>query len=348
MLKKQLLLAVVLLMLPFAFAFAVKVTSLYEVTLPVMTQHEDDRVAAARTGLEQVLMKLSGDQDIEKSAVIKAALKKADYYIQEYSYESPDSSEASYTIRIKFDKNDIRRLLKRASVAYWGEKRPLVLVWLVTADLNDDYQVIGSEQSNNILDAFRNESKKYGLPVIFPMMDMTDMGLISADDVASMNVASLNEAAKRYAPDALLIGKLIDNKQELNSHWILVKDGKTWEWTLSGADPDALFSNLLNQVRQTLSKKFALHVEDAVQTAFKLQVQNVVHPAEFEQLMGFIKQLAPVTRVQLSQVTGDVVDMDVEVQGTMTSFQENNLLNQHLTLMAHDQTRNQLVYEWKN
>lgn len=345
--KKQLLAVLIFLMAPMMSALAVKVNSLYEVSLPVMSQQEDDRVAAAREGLSQVLMKLSDDEDIQKSEVVKTALKKADYYIQEYSYQQPDSSASNYTIHLKFDKNDIRRLLKRASVAYWGEKRPLVLVWLVTADLNDDFQAIGSEQASTLLDVFRAESKKYGLPVIFPMMDMTDISVVSADDIASMNVAALNDAAKRYAPDALLIGKIVDNKQELTSHWLLVKGGKVWEWDLSGANPDALFSSLLNEVRQTLSKKFALKLEKSIQTAFKLQVQNVVHPEDFEKLMGFMKQLLPVMQVELSQVTGDVVDMDVQVQGTMASFQENNLLNKHLTLMTQDNERNQLVYEWK-
>jgi hypothetical protein len=345
--KKLLSFTLVLLWLPCFSAFAVKMHNLYEVRLPVMSQQEDDRMAAAHDGLLQVLIKLSGDPTIENKPDIKVALKRADYYVQEFSYEQPESSQANYTIRIKFEKRDIMRLLKRSSVAYWGDKRPLILVWLVVADLNSDYKLIGSEEASDLLSAFKTESKKYGLPVIFPMMDMTDVSVITSNDVASVNITALNAAAKRYAPDALLIGRVIDNKQELTSEWVLIRNGDSWEWSLSNSNSEQLFGALMNNVRQTLAKQMALKLDAPLQTKLKMQVKKVARPEDFEQLMKFVKQLVPVVQVQLAGVTGDVVDLDLQVQGSMSAFQENNVLNQRLTLMSSDESSNQLTYEWK-
>jgi hypothetical protein len=347
--KKLLTIALILLWLPCFSAFAVKLHNLYEVRLPVMSQQQEDRMAAVQAGLLQVLIKLSGDPDIESKPAIKAALKRADYYVQEYSYEQPDTTDAdyNYNLRIKFEKRDVTRLMKQSSVTYWGDKRPLILVWMVVADLNSEYKLIGSEEASDLLSAFKNESKKYGLPVIFPMMDMTDVSVITTTDVTSVNVTALNAAAKRYAPDALLIGRVIDNKQELTSEWVLIRNGNSWEWTLSNSNSEQLFGALMNQVRQTLAKSMALRLDEPLQTKLKMQVKNVAKPEDFEQLMKFVKQLVPVVQVQLAGVTGDVVDLDLQVQGTMNAFQENNVLSQRLTLMSSDESSNKLTYEWK-
>jgi hypothetical protein len=295
------------------------------------------------------LVKLSGNPDIEKTPAIKLALKRAEYYVQEYSYEPPVDAESNYTIRIRFEKTDMNRLLKKSSVAYWGEKRPLILVWLVTTNINEDYQIIGSEESSNLFSAFKKEGKKYGLPLIFPMMDMTDLDQVTPDDVAGMKIAVLNSAGKRYAPDALLIGKVIDNKSELSSRWVLVVKGNSTEFTVSNLSPDLLFSDLLNQVRQTLAKQMATVTPEALpQIALKLQVTNVSEPEDLTQLMAFLKQLTPVLRVQLSQVLDDVVDMDIQLQGTLASFQQNTALTQRMMLTSQDATSNKLIYEWKH
>lgn len=347
--KKLLSIAIILFWLPCFSAFAVKMHNLYEVRLPVMSQQQDDRATAVQDGLLQVLIKLSGDADIGSKPAIKEALKRAEYYVQEYSYEQPESGDVNYNylIRIKYEKRDVMRLMKKSSVAYWGDKRPLILVWLVVADLNSDYKLIGSEEASDLLSAFKNESKKYGLPVIFPMMDMTDVSVITTNDVASVNVTALNAAAKRYAPDALLIGRVNDNKQELTSEWVLIKNGNSWEWNFSNTNSEELFSALMSNVRQTLAKKMALNLDAPLQTKLKMQIKNVAKPEDFEQLMKFVKQLVPVVQVQLAGVTGDVVDLDLQVQGSMSAFQENNVLSQRLTLMSSDESNNKLTYEWK-
>jgi hypothetical protein len=345
--KQLLTFALTLLWLPCLSAFAVKMDNLYEVKIPVASQQAEERTVAVQEGLKQVLIKLSGNAEIENNADIKAALKRADYYVLEYGYEPADSSEANYNLRVKFDKRDVTRLLKRSSVAFWGDKRPLILVWVVVADLDSDYKLIGSEETSDLLTAFKNESKKYGLPLIFPIMDMTDLSIISSNDVATMNVTALNAAAKRYAPDALLIGKITDNKQELSSQWVLVKNGTSTEWNLTNTSSDEMFDTLMNNVRQALGKQMAMRLDAPQQTKFKLQVKNVSKPEDFEQLMKFVKQLAPVMHVQLAEVSGDVVNLDLQVQGTINSFQENNALSQRLTLMSRDDSSNKLIYEWK-
>src|SRR5579863_7566366 len=94
----------IILMLAFSPAWAAKVSSIYEADLLVATQSEEERAQAVEQGLEQVLIKLSGDPLIEKNPAIKSSVHKADYYVQEFSYASSTTSSSQYLLQIYYDK----------------------------------------------------------------------------------------------------------------------------------------------------------------------------------------------------------------------------------------------------
>src|SRR3990167_4757246 len=160
---KQLLCLFIMVMFSFfATAFAVKVSSLYQFETPVVSQADDVREEAVREGFLQVLIKISGDPEIAKHPVIKPNLKRADYYVQEFSYSAPTSSPY-YLLRIRYDRDDINRLLKKARLPFWGENRPLIMAWVAFTNSKNFAEIIGSENPGSILRTMRQESKKNGL-----------------------------------------------------------------------------------------------------------------------------------------------------------------------------------------
>lgn len=237
-------------------AFAVKMTNLYHADLPVSSQSDDERAQAVRQGFAQLLIKLTGNPDIEKNPDIKDAMKRADYFVQEYSYSSPTTNSATYFIHITFEPSDVDRLLHKSGLAYWGEKRPLILVWLAVTDTKNVTEIIGNETPGDVLDTMKVESNKLGLPLIFPLMDVIDMSQVSVDEVTSMSLPVLKQAGKRYAPNAYLIGKIEPSNDGYQSEWQLILDNDEWTWTITDKSMDSVITEVLNQASQALSKYY--------------------------------------------------------------------------------------------
>ena len=254
-------------------AFAVKVTNLYEVALPVATQTSDERTEAIQRGFEQMLVKVSGDPAVGERPVIKSAINKADYYVEAFNYAAsarPASEDeklkwqdglaaSHYFIHIRFEKEDVNRLLKKAEVNYWGEHRPLLMVWLAIKEKDKEPQIIGNETANDLLTNFEQEGKKYGLPLIFPAMDISDMNLVSVDDVTKPSLDVLKEASRRYAPDMFLIGNVQANKDGYEGQWELVLGDTQWRWSIKDKTAALVVSRALGRASQTLTKRYAIN-----------------------------------------------------------------------------------------
>jgi len=237
-------------------AFAIKIIKLYHEDIPVTSQSDDERAQAARVGFVQLLIKLTGDPAIEKNPDIKDAIKRADYYVSEFSYSSPTTNSATYFIHLTFEANDVNRLLHRAGVSFWGEKRPLILVWLTLTSPHHPIEIIGDETPGELLESMKFTGEKLGLPLIFPLMDVTDIGQISPEDVSTMDLTTLKKAGKRYAPNAYLIGNIEALEDGYQTEWQLVLGNRQWKWTIATKSLDDAITKVLSQTSQTLSTKY--------------------------------------------------------------------------------------------
>lgn len=249
---KTILVLIMVIFLPTTAAFAVKVASLYQTEIPVVSQSEDAKEQAVRDGFLQVLIKLSGDGQIDKNAVIRSSLNRADYYVKDYDYssETPDSSQ--YILRIGYEPTDVNRLLKTAKVSFWGERRPLILVWLVTANKQHGPDIVSDTSKDNVAASMKKAGKMYALPLIFPVMDMDEMNSITPNDVADISLDVINEATKRYSPDAVLIGEITENEQNAQSSWQLMIHDIQFNWKIDDKSTDAVVSSIMGQISHAL------------------------------------------------------------------------------------------------
>lgn len=346
---KKLIFTILCYLCCFSAAFAVKVNGLYRIELPIAAQTEDLKEQAIKDGFLELLIRLSGNPDIGKNPIIQENLKRPDYYVQELSYSPSTTTSSQYLIQIRYEKDDVNRLLKKAGIAYWGENRPLILVWLAITGKHHETEIISNEMPGEIFIAMKGQSKKYGLPLIFPMMDVADISQISPIDVISMSLPDLTEAAKRYAPDALLIGYIDENNTRYQSQWQLVLGKKRWKWTMTDNSMNQAIASIMNQVGQTLSKLYMVHEISIQQQWLKLEVMNITQRSDLEQLLKFLKTLSPmVQQVQLSQISSDVADLLILIRGSVNGFINHPSVNKHLALKYQDRVENKLVFVWVN
>jgi len=344
---KRLLAVFILCVFPVMPALAVKIASLYQAELPVASQSEDTKSRAVKIGLLQVLIKISGDPDIGKNLIIRTSLNKADYYIQEYSYSAATTDSSHFMLQIRYNPTDINRLLKKAGIAYWGENRPLILVWLATVSPQKGTEIIGNEAPGGIYAAMTQQGKKYGLPLIFPMMDVADVSQVSPADITQMATSVLQDAGKRYAADALLVGRFGQQDNVYQGEWQLILGNNKWEFTSSGTTPEEAIGAVMSNISQTLAKYYKVQVSATSPALWvKLEVSKIAQRNDLDSLIQYLKQLTAVQQVQLSTISDDVVELSVLIRGSSLSFQQNASIGQHLVLKAQDEAENKLFYEW--
>lgn len=330
-------------------AFAIKVMSIYQTDVPVISQSTEARSEAAKQGLIEVLIKLTGDSNIANRSDISQYIQRADYFVQEYGYSNPSSSQSEYLIHFRFEEDDVNRMLKRLDIPYWNDNRPLMIVWLTASDLKHPIEIIGNESQGYILKKMKEEGNKYGLPFIFPMMDMQDLENISIDDINSMSMSNIQNASKRYSPEAYLIGNIQQNMAGFQSQWQLNLRGKHWNWSIADVSLDKILANLVNEIKMTISDR-EVEVKDNDNNTIwiKLEVSNIRHKYDLMQLINYLKQLTIVKEIDTSGFSEDGVKIAVLVNGSLGSFIQNAAVGQRMILRGEFDEANTLVYEWIN
>lgn len=327
-------------------SFAITMTNLYQAQIPVAAQTDDLKEQAIKAGLLQVLIKLSGDAAIGDNPLIKPNLYKADYYVQEFNYSAGDAQASQYLLTIHYEKNDVNRLLHKSGIAFWGDVRPLILVWLAVANQHQAIRIISNENPGTVFNAMQFESRRYGLPLIFPVMDVADVSQISSTDITSHAIPALKEAGKRYAPDGLLVGTLTQTAKGYDSDWQLLIGNDKWDWHLSDTKRTALIAILMKQMSQVLAQHYVVKEISIPLQWLKIEVMNITQRTDLVQLMQYLKSLSLVKQIKLSQVSSDVVDLAVLVRGSSNAFIENTNAEKRLTLKFQDRADNRLVFVW--
>jgi uncharacterized protein len=323
---------------------AVKVSHLYEAELPVVSQSSEVRAEAIRQGLIQVLGKVSGEMQIEKKGILPISRQRAFGYLEEYSYVPSSLPTTPYLLKLRFQRHGIHHLLKQAHLDDWGENRPLILAWLVIPPKAGVAMVIGSETSGRLVTMVRDEAKRHGVPLLFPMLDMTEMDQLSTMEGQAMTWPMLKKIGERYKPDAYLMGHIQSNGAGFHSQWQLMLDDQQWDWTLTGQSVDSIITCLMDHISETLSQHFQASPASISSFWLALRVSHVSERADLNRLVHYLKQLPLVQKVQLMQVSGDVVELELLIRGTLAAFQKNVAIGQHLTLISSE--TDELAYEW--
>lgn len=331
--------------------YGMKVSNLYQAEFTVTSKTAEERGEVAPVGLQSVLMKLTGDPRILANPEVKDSLNRAEYFVSKYYYFLPSPDSSQYRIQMNYEPADVNRLLKRAGIPFWGIERPLVLVWLVVNDKQHTGEIIGSESGDDLVSTIKRKASRFGLPIIFPMMDVEDLHEVSGSDVMDMNVALLRHAGNRYAPNALLIGRLDWVNNEYQAVWELATDKQQWRWASSDKSVDTLFDTVLGQVVQTFAKEEAAVAVPAVSKAapvkMKLEVYNINTPDEQAKLAEYLGRMPVVQAVTIDQVIGDTVDLSLALKGTVSQFHQAAADDKQMVFKSKDET-GMYIYVWAN
>lgn len=189
-------------------ASAVEVTDLYQAKVLATGQKND---TALKKAMAEVLVKVGGQLDVVKQPLLAQALRKPRSYLVRFRYQT--EQQQSFLIA-DFDANKINNLFKQADLAIWGNLRPQVLVWLVAQE-NGERQVLADSTATDassmaMLEQIKQFSTQRGLPVLLPLMDLTDATEVDYLDLWARFAEPITTFSARYRPEATVVIRVSD------------------------------------------------------------------------------------------------------------------------------------------
>jgi hypothetical protein len=329
-------------------ALAVRVSSIYQAEIPVASQSPQEKAQAIQEGLARVLIKVSGNSQVLASyPTLKPALNHADVLAQQFNYKSPANApkDAPYLLTIHFDPEGVNRLLRDAGSPIWGRSRPLILAWLAFEGPGHPADLVDSSPSD-VQKALKHNAEQRGLPIILPTMDVADLNQVTASAVTGKSIAMLQQAAKRYAPKAILVGNINQPKAGLESQWLLVMGKEQWNWNIKGASLQEIFASVVNNVADTLAGKYGAVLSEAAQSEVVLKIAGVKQQTDLMSLMKYLQHLTVVADVQLTSITGSDIVLSVSLRGSKPGFMQALTLGKKLEALNNSDAQDALNYRW--
>lgn len=314
------LLLLLLLCLPWAVPRAAN--DLFETEVVVSDQTPGVRKAALQGALREVVVRVSGQQDVLGTEPVQALFGNPEQLVQQYRYfTEPQRDPPLLKLWVRFDGDAIREAVQQQGLAYWGGERPDTLVWLAVEDRGRRY-VVSADDVSDVHRAVEAAARERGVPLLFPLMDLEDQTQVHFSVIWGGYFDKVLTASTRYNPQSVLIGRL--NRSPSGgwaSRWELNVAGKPASWSDSHQQLDALSRQGIADVADRLATQLSVAMPGGgFAGGTTIQVQGVETLAAYARITAYLKTLTSVRDVQVSEVTPTAVRYSLQLGGSEESL----------------------------
>jgi hypothetical protein len=302
---------------------AARVTDLYSARVPAAEDSQRSQSETFDIALEKVLVKVTGYRGIMVDPVVMNRFATAETYVQQHRM-NPDGSTW-----VRFDQVALRRSLDSVGQPVWGEERPVTLAWVVLdygtgtrdilaaeSDIERERGLFEVTQPDGVGDPERQAAVRKilnitaaerGLPLVLPLVDSEELGIVSIADVWGGFTESLVLASQRYGVDAILVGRVrVSFIETAEVRWILMIGDERFEWEgdiASGPDRIADF----------FAARFA--TSSSALGRMQLRVDGIGTLEEYGRLNRYISSLDVIEDYSVARVTDRSVILSLLVRG---------------------------------
>ncbi|HFB67088.1 MAG TPA: DUF2066 domain-containing protein [Aeromonadales bacterium] len=285
---------------------AAELVDLFTVDVPVADRSASGRARAMRKGLEEVLIRASGINASATNEYLHSRLSKAQSFIQQYAYlKSEDKqNKMPWVLRINFEGESIHRLLSDAGVAIWGERRPVVMLWIAQ---QEGYQRQIITRDNDFAEQIEKVARRRAIPVQFPLLDLQDSAEVEITDVWGRFSSPIIKASRRYNATVILFGRVY---QKIGSRrddgwladWQLILEGKRSGWKDSAKTTEEIYQHLFTKLGQHLCDKYCVTATQSADNEILVKVENLNTFLQAASAEKYLESLLPVRDVNLLQL----------------------------------------------
>jgi hypothetical protein len=346
---------------------AVEVKDLYQASIAIDSQSSKDRAGALKKALAAVLLKVGGEKNVLDNDVIKNALGNYNSYLSQYRYQQKSlqivdekGSNKQLFLLASFNQEKINTLFQEANLALWGSLRPKILLWLV-----DEHgltrNIISSTSASNLPLVISEFSSQRGLPIMLPLMDLTDANQIKLSDIWGRFQQPIKDASNRYLPEAIAVVRISDSslvaldydngttesdncgllctesRAKISNYvldwslldWSLVEGQQKFSQQYQGNDPQALLQQGLADITELIYQYYALSATS--DNDYIIDVENIDSLNTYVEVFHFLDELSSVKSVILVSAKGSKRRFKLQLLGTQEALLASLKLNKKLT-----------------
>ena len=293
-------------------------TSPYTVIVPVTDTNAAQRDLAFATALTQVLVRVSGGQDLRDKPSYDDTLKGAAGMVQQYQYQRSPGPPPGINLLVTFDQGAVQRAITQLGAATAGVKPPVLLI-IDSADGN----LLGKDG----LSALAAAADKRGYDVVYADPDE----LPDTSKLANADPAVLAAVTRQYKTGLVLLGEM----HGTSADWTLINGGQPQHWNSQAATGDALLGDAGDAMADRLGKK--LNVIATTPVEGKLWVSGLHSALDYANLLSALRADPSVHQVSTLGAQDDGVLLDVKADMPLDGLAANLAAGGHLMqASAHD------------
>ncbi|MEZ5491745.1 MAG: DUF2066 domain-containing protein [Gammaproteobacteria bacterium] len=349
---------------------ALPVTGLYTYEVAVANQSDLERSRAFREALAAVIVKVSGENRWLENPSIDRALETAANYVEAIAYRTesrlvmPDDSTPvpddtvspgqpisveQELLNVSFARGLIDQLLAQAAIPVWDSNRPSVLVWMALQNDAGERSLLSADSDPGIIRLMQQFAQQRGLPIIFPVLDFEDRRNLSADQLWALDEQAIAAASARYAPDSILAGRLLFSASgDLVGMWQFQFQDQVQVFDSLDTELASYISAPLNRITNDLARHFAITQTGVNRDVARLRIEGINGLAAYGELVTYLEELVLVDTVTVAALQGEVLELNLSLQGSRGQLSELLSLDRNLTPLDQSgiEGRPVLTYRW--
>ncbi len=304
-------------------SWGVVLNTLYSVDIALPgTGTDPERGVLAEEALRQVLVRVSGSRKIVTEPAVTKALSTADKYVNQFSYHQHSPSDRYITVL--FNEKLINQLVQSTHLSVWNKERPLTLVWLLLeGDPNPTW--ITAESEPSLTEDLSKVLSQRAIPYVLPLFDLADTEQVSEQDVITDNTVSLEQAAKRYQADIILLGRLKYQTNHWKGQWTLLRDGEKLTWHNQSQELSVVLDETADELGSKLTGRAVAStsetkdssqkpVASSAPTVITVNVVGIASAEQYTKVLDYLRRTPAVEQVEVVQVTPEKTTFSLKVR----------------------------------
>ncbi len=301
-------------------ASALTKVNLYKTQVTIDQTQENADAEARQLGMQEVIIRATGDKNSPNNEVIQKALGKYNSYLNQFSYSQVGESSV---MTIEFGAPQIRSLITQAQLPFWSENRANLLVWLVE-ESSYDRSISWEHSDSSLLQQLRATAAARGLPITVPVGDFDDITGVEISDLWGGFVKPISLASDRYPTDAILVVRAQGNDlrwtlYDQNAYDMLNSQKAPMTGRASGSTSAA---EMIDQISDYYARKNAVVVGSESSQTVMATFSAIEDADDFFRLEKRLKGLNSVASLDILKIQGAEVTFDVHLLASETEFEQ--------------------------
>jgi hypothetical protein len=294
---------------------------LFVAQMPVADESAETRNAALTGMLEQVLVRVSGNDQIAGQPAAGEILAAAPSLVQQYRYRSVEQGDGLVrTLWARFDQATVERMLRDRGLPVWTQ-RPEVLLWLGIEQAGQR-RLLVLDSEPGARDALLARAAERGLPLQLPLMDLEDQGALLPADLWSDYLQSIRAASARYPHDRILTGRLnAVGDGRWRGAWTLIGPSDTERFQSPTLALDETLQYVVDRAQNLLAARYAPMPGGQSQGGVMVRFGGVDDLADYATLLQLLEGLEPVSQSALRFVDGSDLVFEFTLRGDVQNLQ---------------------------